>query len=223
MAGRTLSILIVFSLVSALAEAQVTLGRDVRQEIPVSSETEGATATLSVTQAQAVLPGGRDEYGSLITLFVPSSRLFWWMYQSSDGVSDPDSELKAFLDSFTFSVHPDEIACFAADGAVLEVRTSEMRVSNMNEAETKGRRLLAEELPGFRSGKTLEFQRVSLAQAIDRKFFFPKDFGGPPVQLKVGAVARSASGWRIEIKNDRGESKTVILSRDLSTVTIASE
>jgi hypothetical protein len=223
MAGKTLLILIAFSLLPTLAEAQVTFGRSVQQEIHVSSEAGGTSATLSVSQAQTVLPGGRILYGSMIALFVPSSRLLWWMHQSSNGVSDPETAAKEFLDSFTFSVHPDQIACFSANGKVLEVRTSEMQVSNMDEGLLKARKLLSEELPSLLSGAMLSFQRVPLAQAVGQTFLLPKDFGDPPIRLKIGAVDRSASGWRIEIRNDRGESKTVILSRDFKAVTSASQ
>jgi hypothetical protein len=98
-----------------------------------------------------------------------------------------------------------------------------MRVSSMDEGISKVHKLLPEELSGFMSGKTLEFQRVPLAQAVGQRFLDPKNFGDPGVRLTVGAVSRSDSGWRVEIKNDRGESKTVILSRDLKTVTSASQ
>lgn len=218
MASETLLILIAFSLIAPFAEAQVTVDRNVQQEIQVSSEAGSSTATLSVTQVQTVLPNGKVVDGSIIGLFDPSSRLFWWMHQSSTGASNPETVLKDFLDSFTCSVHSDQIACFVADGRTLEVRTSEMRASSMEEGVSMARNLLPIEL-----GATLEFQRVPLAQAVGQAFLSPKDFGDPGVRLTVGAIARSDSGWRVEIKNDRGESKTVILSRDSKTVTSASQ
>lgn len=223
MASKTLLILIASSLLSTFAEAQETLGRSVQQEIAVSSEAGSSSATLSITQAQTVVSDGRVVYGSIIVLFVPSSRLFWWMDKSSVGVSDPETVLKDFLDSFTFSVHPDQIACFSASGKTLWVRTSEMRVSSMDEGVSQASRLLSEELPMLLSGATEEFQEVSIAKAVGLTFPNPKDFGDPPVRLKVSAVHRSASGWTVEITNDRGESKTVILSRDFKTVTSASQ
>lgn len=190
MASKILLILISFSLLPTLAEAQVTFGRNVQQqEIRVNSEAgSSTTAVLSVTQAQTVLPGGRVEYGSIIAIFVPSSRFFWWMHQGSDGVTDPETALKEFLDSFTFSVHTDQIACFSADGRNLWFRSSDMRVSNMDEGLSKLRKLLPEELPGMFSGGTVQFQRVPLAQAVGQTFLSPKDFGGPPVRLKVVTV-----------------------------------
>lgn len=221
MASKALLLLIAFSLLPAFAEAQVTFGRNIQQEISVSSEAEGATATLSVTQVQTVLPSGRVADGSIIGLFVPSSQVFWWMHKSSDGASNPETALKEFLDSVTCSVYSDQIACFVADGRTLEVRTSEMRVSSMDEGISKVNKLLPEELPRILLGAT-QFQRVPIAKAVGQAFLTPKDFGPYSVQLKVGAIDRSVSGWRIEIRNDRGESKTVILSRDLKTVTSAS-
>jgi hypothetical protein len=218
-----LLILIVFSPLSPLSEAQVTFGRNVQQDVHVSSEAGMAAATLSVTQVQTVLPAGRVADGSIIAIFVPSSRLFWWMHQGSDGVTDPETALKEFLDRFTFSVHPDQIACFSADGRNLWFRSSDVRVSNMDQGLSKLRKLLPEELPGMLPGGTVQFQRVPLAQAVGQTFLSPKDFGGPPVRLKVGAVDRSASGWRIEIRNDRGESKTVTLTRDFKVETSASQ
>ncbi len=223
MATKTLLMLIAFSLLPAFAEAQVTLGRNVQQEIPVSSEAGEATASLSVTQVHAVLPGGRVAEGSIIALFVPSSRLFWWMHKSSSGASDPEKELKAFLDSFTCSVYSDQIACFSASGKTIWVQTSEMRVSSMDEGISKVHQLLPEELPKILLGSTLGFREVSIAQAVGVIFPNPKGFGDPPVQLKVSAIDRSDSGWRIEITNDRGEKKAVILSRDFKAATSASQ
>ena len=96
-----------------------------------------------------------------------------------------------------------------------------MRVSNMGEGVSKLRKSLPEELPRMLSSGTVQFQQVSLAEAFGPKFFYPKDFGDPPVRLKVGVIDRSASGWRIEIKNERGDSRIVMLSRDFKTVTSA--
>ena len=99
-----------------------------------------------------------------------------------------------------------------------------MRVSSMDEGVLKLRKLLPEELPKILSGATREFQDVTLSsQAVGETFLEPKDFDDIPTRLRVVAVDRSASGWRIEIRNDRGESKTVILSRDFKTVTSASQ
>lgn len=224
MACKTLLILIAFSLFPAFAETQLTYGRNIQQEIRVSSEAGDSAATLTVTQIHMVLPAGRVEDGSMFSLFVPSSRLFWWGYRGSNGMSGPEADLKAFMDSFTFSVHPDQIACFWPNGRTLWFRTSEMRVSSMDEGVLKLRKLLPEELPKILSGATREFQDVTLSsQAVGETFLEPKDFDDIPTRLRVVAVDRSASGWRIEIRNDRGESKTVILSRDFKTVTSASQ
>lgn len=219
MANKTALILAAFSLFPAFAESQVTVGRNVQQEIRASSEAGTSTASLSVTQVKTVLSDGKIVDGSIIGFFDPSSRLFWWIHQSSLGASDPESVLKEFLDSDAFSVQPDQIAWFRADGRVLWVLTSEMRVSSMEEGVSRVIRLLPEALPKLMSGDTLKFQRIPLAEAVGQTFLEPKDFGDPAIRLKVGAIERSDVGWRIEIRNDRGESKTVLLSKDLKTVT----
>ena len=221
MASKTLLFLIAFSLIPAFAEAQVTYGRNVQQEITVSSEAGESTATLSVTQVHAVLPDSRVADGSIIALSVPSSRLFWWMQKASDGVSDPEAVLKEFLDSFTCAAYSDQIACFVAEGRTLEVSTSEMRVSSIDEGISKVHKRMTEEHPRILSASTYEFQRVPIAKAVGETFITSKD-SAFLAQLKVGAIDRSDSGWKIEIKNDRGESKTVALSIDFKTATIAS-
>jgi hypothetical protein len=145
------------------------------------------------------------------------------MQKASDGESNPEAVMKEFLDSVTCSVYPDQIACFSASSKTLEVRTSEMRVSNMDEGISNVHKSMTEELPRGLSAASYEFQRVSIAQAVGPTFPNPKGFGDPPVRLKISAVDRSTSGWRIEIRNDRSESKTVILSRDFETATSASQ
>jgi hypothetical protein len=221
MASKTLLLLIAFSLFPAFAEAQVTYGGNVQQEISVSSEAGESTATLLVTQVQTMLPGGRVADGSIIALFVPSSQLFWWMHKSSFGAPEPEKALKEFLDSITCAAYSDQIACFVAEGRTLEVRTSEMRVSSMDEGISKLHNLLPGELAKFRSGAPYEFQRVPIAKAVGEAFLTSKD-SAFLAQLKVGAIDRSDSGWRIEIRNDRGESKTVALSIDFKTATSVS-
>lgn len=223
MASKTALILAAFSLFPSFAEAQVTVGRNVQREIRVSSEAGTSTASLSVTQVKTVLSSGKVVDGSVIGLFELSSRLFWWMHQSSAGASDPDTVLKEFLDSDVFSVYPDEIAWFRADGRILWVLTSEMRVSSMDDGVSRVIRLLPEALPKLMSGETLKFHRIPLAVAVGQTFLEPKDFGDPPVRLKVGVVERSDLGWRVEIRNDRGESETVLLSKDLESATSASQ
>jgi hypothetical protein len=219
MASKTQLLLIVLSLFPAFVEAQVTLGRNVQQEISVSSEAGESTATLSVTQVQTVLSSGRIADGSIIALFVPSSQIFWWMHQSSFGAPDLEKVQKKFLDSVTCSAYSDQIACFAAGGRTLEVRTSDMRASSMDEGISKLHKLLPEELPRIVLGE-VEFQRVSIAKAIGERFLTSKD-SAFLAQLKVSAIDRSDSDWRIEIKNDRGESKTVVVSKDFKEATSA--
>jgi hypothetical protein len=221
MASKTLSILTAFLLFAAFAKAQVTVGRSVKQEIQVSSETGNPTATLSVTQVKTVLPNSKVVDGSIIALFDPSSRLFWWMHQSSIGESDPEKVLNEFLYSTAFSVHPEQIVSLSVDGRSLWALTSEMRVSSLDEGVGKVSGLLPEALPELMSGKTLKFQRVPLAPVVRPTFLDPKNFGDPAVRLKVGKVERSAPGWKVEIKNDRDESETIILSNDFKTATSA--
>jgi hypothetical protein len=141
------------------------------------------------------------------------------MHQSSFGAPDPEKALKEFLDTVTCSAYSDQIACFAADGRTLEVRTSEMWASSMDEGISKLHKLLPEELPRIVLGEE-EFQRIPIAKAVGERFLTSKD-SAFLAELKVGAIDRSDSGWKIEIRNDRDESKTVILSKDFKEATSA--
>lgn len=218
MVDKILLILTALLLFPAVVAAQVTVGSSVRRELRVRSETGSVEADLSVIQVRTALPRGQSVNGSLIVFFDPASQLFWWMHESSTEPSDPATVRKEFLDSHTFSVHSDQIVCFIAEGRTLWVRTSEMRAANLDEGITKALSSLPEELSRFVSGDMTWFQQVPLAEAVGQTFFHPKNIGDPAVRLKITTVDRLPSGWRIEIENDKGECKTVTMTRDFKVV-----
>jgi hypothetical protein len=96
------------------------------------------------------------------------------MHQSSIGVSDPETVLKEFLNSVTFSVHRDQIACFSPNGRTLEVLTSVMRVSSMDEGVSKALRLLPDELQGALQVKRGSSSEYPWLELLARHFLIPK-------------------------------------------------
>jgi hypothetical protein len=214
MPKKTLCVLSVLLLAAWFTQAQATMSHNARGEIAVQSDAPGSKALLSVTQVQTMLSDGRSIDGSIIALFDATNRLFWWMHLTSVGPADPDSVRKEFLNSYTFSVYPEQIVCFVAQGRTLWVRTSHLHVSSLDEGLAKVQSTLSEELEKFVSGETMWFHEIPLAQSMGQTFFRPKNFGDPAVRLRIGTVERSASGWRVEVRNDKGESKMVTLNKD---------
>lgn len=195
--------------------AQVKVLQDVQQQVSVFPQHNGSKAVLSVAQVKTTLSSGKIVDGSLISLYDPKSHIFWWMHQLSDGVADPTSVMKDFLETYTFSVYPDVIACFTASGRTLSARTSQAHVDSLDEGLDQARAALPGKLSEFMSGSFLWFKEIPLAYTVDRSFFRGKNFGDPVVELTVGSASRSDSGWEIRISNDKGESKTISLTRDL--------
>jgi hypothetical protein len=214
MTTKLLAIPVLLLSAASCAGAQVTTGRTASGEIAVRSDASDSKSILSTTQVQTKLPNGRLVDGSVITLYDPGSQLFWWTHQKSIGPADPESARKEFLGSYRCSVFPDEIACFTAEGRTLWSRISKTRVSSAEEGLAAVRAALPGELAKFESGEAMWFTEMPLAQTVGRTFFHPKNPGDPAVRLTIERIERLGNGWRVDIRNDKGESTRVAVSRD---------
>lgn len=201
---------------------QVTMGPAGQSQTTLYNSKADTKAILSVSTAHAVLSGGRSSDGSIIALFDPGSRFFWWMYEKSVQSTDSNVITNHFLSSYAAAISPEGIVCFTASGRNLWVRSLSERYPTVEAGLAHVRAILPSELANTESGATRWFQPIHIAALVGQQFFWPKNIGDPPVQLTIPSVNRSGEGWRIDIKNDRGEIKTVLLGRDFtaSTATI---
>src|SRR6266481_499291 len=224
MPGLAAKVLLLLALAipqSANREGEVAFGNKVGGTVQISSQSESISAELVLKQVELPMLGVFSGHGAVFVVREPMSGLFWLTSQHTSGPSDLNSEKARFLEDHRLGTDGQKIVGFAAEGRSLWVRASSGKSKSMEAIFDEIGHELKSEAPQIKSGAKSWAKQFNLSQVLGLEYFSPKsakELGGPAGHgLKLKSVVKDKDGWELEVANDRGDVRLVMMDDSLTT------